>query len=113
MADYAASGGIVGNIVNLPLDRITERDRTRLFQAVAGTPLDIDIVTDEDGRPCVLVYRCGWANPSFRIEKAAGLWKAFDLEHGNDQPAYQSRMPADLVTALSYPEEQQNRPTAS
>ena len=103
----------MGDVVNLPLDRITDRDRTRLFQAVAGSPLDIDVVTGDDGSPCVLVYRCDRANPSFRIEKAAGLWKAFDLEHGNDQPAYQSRMLTDLVTAISYPEEQQNRPTAS
>ncbi|MEO0962386.1 MAG: hypothetical protein AAFY01_08160 [Pseudomonadota bacterium] len=101
------------NIVNLPLDRITDRDRTRLFQAAAGSPLDIDVVTNEDGTPCVLVYRCGWTHPSFRIEKTAGLWKAFDLEHGNEQPAFQSRMLTDLVAALSYPEEQQNRPTAS
>ena len=57
MAGYAGSGGILGDVVTLPLDRITDRDRTRLFQAVAGTPLDIDVVTDEDGSPCVLVYR--------------------------------------------------------
>ena len=103
----------MGEVVRLPLDRITERDRTRLFRAAAQSPLDIDLVTNEDGSPCVLVYRCGWTHPSFRIEKADGQWQAFDLEHGDPQPVFVSRMASDLIDAISHPPALENRPTAS
>lgn len=103
----------MGDVVQLPLDRITDRDRRRLFQAAASSPLDIDLVTGEDGTPCVLAYRCGWTHPSFRIEKAMGVWQAFDLEVGMDTPVYESRLASDLIAAISYPAEQTNRPTAS
>lgn len=106
-------GDAVGDVVKLPLDRITERDRTRLFQAASGSPLDIDLVTGEDGTPCVLVYRCGWTHPSFRIEKADGMWRAFDLELGLGEPMYESRMASDLIAAMSHSTQKQNRPTAS
>jgi len=107
-------GEKLGDVVHLPLDRITERDRTRLFQAVAGSPLDIDLVMNGDGAPQVLVYRCGRLHPSYRVEKAAGVWQAFDLEDGGSStPALVFRHLSDLVAAMSYPDAQQNRPTAS
>ena len=100
-------------MIRLPLDRITERDRTRLFRAAAESPLDIDLITNEDGAPCVLVYRCGWTHPSFRIEKADGQWQAYDLEHGGSQPVFSSRLASDLIAAISYPPALENRPSAS
>ncbi|MEQ8747014.1 hypothetical protein [Pyruvatibacter sp.] len=103
----------MGDVIRLPLDRITDRDRTRLFQAAAASPLDVDLVTNDDGSPCVLAYRCGWTHPSFRIEKSDGLWQAFDLEHGGTQPVFQSRLASDLIDALSTPVPLENRPTAS
>lgn len=103
----------MGDVVRLPLDRITERDRTRLFQAAANSPLDIDLVTGEDGTACVLVYRCGWAHPSFRIEKADGSWLGFDLETGDTHPAFRSRLPGDVIAAMSSATPQRGRPTAS
>ncbi len=103
----------MGDVVKLPLDRITERDRTRLFRAAATSPLDIDLVNDEDGAPCVLVYRCGWTHPSYRLEKADGQWVAFDLEHGGERPVFISRLPGELISAMSEAGYHQGRPTAS
>ena len=85
----------------------------RLFQAAANSPLDIDLVTGEDGVPCVLVYRCGWAHASYRIEKSDGYWVGFDLEAGGKAPAFQSRLPGDVIAAMSDASPKRGRPSAS
>jgi len=103
----------LGDVIRLPLNRITERDRTRLFRAITASPLDIELVTDRNGHPCALVYRCGWSHPSFRIEKSDGVWTAFELDSGGSQPVADARLPGDLIATLTQLAALKSRPTAS
>lgn len=85
----------------------------RLFQAAAASPLDIDVISTQDGEACALVYRCGWAHPSFRIKKGEGCWLGYDLDGGTQEPAFRTRQVGDMLALMSAATPARGRPTAS
>lgn len=70
----------MGTVVRFPVERITKQDKARLKAAVLGTAFDVHFEPDAAGELEAYLVRCGFAQPSFRLEKGPHGWDAVDLE---------------------------------
>jgi|GEM_PF-1143196 len=70
----------MGTVVRFPVERVTRQDRERLKEAVLGTAFDVHFEPDATGELEAYLSRCGFSQPSFRLEKGPHGWDAVDLE---------------------------------
>ncbi|GAK45088.1 V-type ATPase 116 kDa subunit [Tepidicaulis marinus] len=91
----------MGSVVRFPAERITNHDQARLKEAVAGTIFDVFFEPDATGEPEAYLFRCGYAQPSFRLEKTPQGWDAVDLECGTRIIAASARDTQELMRLLA------------